>query len=117
MKPLTSAMYSYRNIVKEFKKMEKIKEDQRKVVLAELKDDPFAEYEGLVYNVQTRTDFKHKAFFDWVAKTWPDKLESLREDKIDYAKFETAFARGEIEYDELPEEVFTTKDIDVITVK
>ena len=84
-------------------------------IVEELKDDPKGT-RGISYQSKTLTKINHENFYLWVKQTYPERLLSLLEDKIDYEKFETAYAKGEIFYDEIPENCYTIETQDVITV-
>jgi hypothetical protein len=84
-------------------------------ILKDLREDPKG-YEGISYQKRSLTKFNHENFFHWVNLMFPDKINVLREDKIDYNRFEQAYASGEIYYTEIPEDCYSIEDQDVVLI-
>lgn len=115
--PPTETMEKYIKLDKEFKELEKQHKALRKLVIEDFEKFPGRNFKGITKNESQRIDFKHLEFYNWVAEKFPEYLEELKDMKIDYDKFESLEARGDIEYDELPEHVYKVVNITRITVK
>ena len=113
----TEIMQEFMALDKEYKELKKRHESLRKSVIEEFDKNPGKTYKGITKSVSQRIDFKHLEFYNWVSETFPEYLEELKDRRIDYDKFESLEARGEIEYDELPEHLYKMTEITRITVK
>ena len=74
------------------------------------------EFEGIKVGSSKRRNIDEEKFFNWVSQTWPEKTDSLKIDRIDPLKFEAAYALGEIDYESIPEEVYTTTVVESIYI-
>lgn len=115
--PPTETMKKYMELDATYKDLEKQHKALRKEVIEEFSSNPGKVFEGINKSVSQRIDFQHLEFYNWVAETFPEHLEELKDSRIDYDAFESLEARGVIEYDELPEHVYRILDITRITVK
>lgn len=113
----TEVMKEFISLDKEYKELKKKHESLRKSVIEEFDNNPEKTYKGITKSVSQRIDFKHLEFYNWVSETFPEFLEELKDKRIDYDKFESLEARGEIQYEELPDHVYTITEITRITVK
>lgn len=114
--PPTEEMLLYIEADKAEKEASAIKERLRPVILQQHKESGL-KYQDITYRTQVTNPIDEEKFFNWVKKTWPDKVESLKQDRICPLKFKKAFLKGEIDYDHLPEYIYTERITDVITVK
>lgn len=106
---------------KELSKLEKeskaSKEKLREDILAEFKRTGEFKLHGIVFREDTKIDTNHEAFYNWVAKTFPDHLDKMTAKMIDYEKFSMLSVQGVIDYDEIPKECYTSKKQPVLTME
>src|SRR6267154_6657837 len=95
--PLTEEMTSYIKADQMMKEGEEAKAHLRDVVISQLQQ---GEYKNVGYAQRKSIVINENKFFDWVKNTWPNKLNELKIDKIDPAKFDRAYTLGEIDYEE-----------------
>ena len=114
--PPTSEMQEYIDIDLRLKELEARKEELRPVVLSQFKDSG-EKFEGISCSERKTYPIDEEKFYNWVKETWPDKVDKLKKDLIDPAKFERAYALGEIDYEQLPGEIYTEKSYNVINIR
>ncbi len=73
-------------------------------------------YDGIKVGSSKRRNIDKEQFFLWVSRTWPEKVDSLKIDEIDPLKFEAAYALGEIDYESIPEDVYTTTIVESVYI-
>jgi uncharacterized membrane-anchored protein len=115
LKAPTEKMLLFMEADKTLKQSEITKKTLRPEILGDLREDPKG-FTGITYQKKSITKFNHENFFNWVKRDFPNHVESLREDKIDYMKFEEAYASGRIDYEEIPGDCYTVEDQDVLIV-
>ena len=113
--PPTKEMQEYIEIDTQLKELEARKEGLRTVVLSQM--EAGEKFEGISCSERKIYPIDEEKFFLWVREQWPDKVGSLLKDLIDPIKFERAYALGEIDYDRLPEEIYTEKSYKVINIR
>lgn len=113
---MTPAMREYVRLDAEIEKLEAEKETIRESVLKEFQDNPDTKFKGITHSVAQKVHIYKDKFFEWVKENWPDKLDRCRADIIDEEKFTKLHLSGEIEYDEIPPEVYSYKQVDTIRI-
>ena len=98
------------------KKGKALKEKLKPIIVKQYKESG-KKFSNISHRTQTSHPIDKDKFFQWVKLNWPEKVDSLKIDMICPFKFERAYVLGEIDYDSLPEEVYTTTTSEVITVR
>lgn len=104
-------MESYLRIDSMIKELTKEKEKIRKTIIPQLEED---EWEGLKLTKKKIILWNDDAFLEWVKQEFPDYVDKVTKQVLDYEKFESYVASGEINYEELPESVYRIRVDNVI---
>ena len=112
MKQLNLDMETYLEIDNKIKELTEQKNEIRKKIIPQLDEE---EYEGLKLTKKRVITWDDENFLAWVKKDFPEFIDKVTRQLIDYEKFETYVASGEINYDELPEYVYKVRIDNVIT--
>lgn len=113
---MTEAMKTYAALDKQIKKLEAEKELIRKKVIREFKDNPDEDFKGMTCTESSKITFFKDAFFEWVAKEFPDQVDNCTAKYIDEEKFETLYSAGKIKYDSLPPEIYKSQPVTTIRI-
>lgn len=104
-------MKEYLEIDADIKLLTKRKETLRKTIIPQLEED---EWEGLKLTKKKIILWNDDAFLEWVKQEFPDYIDKVTKQVLDYEKFESYVASGEINYEELPEHVYRIRVDNVI---
>jgi hypothetical protein len=110
----TEEMILYMEYDSMYKRAEAGKTEIKPIVISQLN---VGEFEGIKLGSSKRRNIDKEKFYLWVSATWPDKVDSLKIDEIDPLKFEAAYALGEIDYESIPEDVYTTTIVESVYIQ
>ena len=92
------------------------KEGLRPIVLEQFKEHG-NKFTGIGYSIAKSYPIDEIEFYNWVRDNWPNLVSVLCKDLIDPEKFERAVAMRLIDYDHLPDNIYTYKENERISRK
>lgn len=113
----TESMKAYIDIDRQIKALDAQKKKLRPGVLKEFKDNPDILFEGITMSKVEKIDFIYPNFYNWVKENFPEHLQAVTKKQIDEEEFGKLHALGEIEYEEIPEDLYSYKEEFRITVR
>lgn len=112
MNQLNIDMQTYLEVDSKIKELTEQKNEIRQRIIPLLEDE---EYEGLKLTKKRVISWNDDSFLKWVQKDFPHYVDKVTRSVLDYEKFESYVASGEITYEELPESVYKVRVDNVIT--